>query len=165
MVDVDVVTKDDLAEQSLKYYGKWAAAAAVAPPIADLAVVTGIQLKMMKDLSKIYGVPFREDWGKATLGALLASIIPAKAGMTAGLFAVRAIPVVGSIVGAVTLPAFYYGATVAIGRVFKRHFASGGTMLDFRADEAKEQVAADAAAASESFKPPASRRSAEARTT
>lgn len=159
MAEVEVLTKQDQAEKSLRYYGKWAAAAGVIPvPVADLAAVTGVQLKMLTDLAKIYDVPFKADMGKAVLGALAGSLLPAKLGYGAVGSVIKTIPVVGTIAGVATLPAFNYGSTIAIGRVFSKHFASGGTLLDFSTEAVKDQVAADARSLAEDFKPPASRK-------
>ena len=41
------------------------------------------------------------------------------------------LPVVGSIIGGVTVSVFAGASTYALGQVFKRHFESGGTILDF----------------------------------
>lgn len=159
MAEVEVLTKQEQAEKSLRYYGKWAAAAGVIPvPVADLAAVTGVQLKMLNDIAKIYDVPFKSDMGKATIGALAGSLIPAKLGYGTVGSLIKSIPVVGTIAGVATLPAFNYGSTVAIGRVFAKHFASGGTLLDFSAEAVKDQVAADARSLAEDFKPPSSRK-------
>jgi uncharacterized protein (DUF697 family) len=159
MAEAEALTKSEQAEQSLKYYGKWAAAAGLIPvPVADLAAVTGIQLKMLADVSKIYGVPFKGDLGKSTLGALAGALLPAKLGYGGIGSLIKSVPIVGSIAGVATMPAFNYGATIAIGRVFAKHFASGGTLLDFSANAVKDQVAADARNLAEDFKPPVSRK-------
>lgn len=159
----ETLSKSEQAENSLKYYGKWAAASGLIPvPMADLAVVTGVQLKMLADLAKIYDVPFKSDLGKATIGALAAAIVPAKLGYGTIGSLIKSVPIVGTVAGVATMPAFNYGATIAIGRVFARHFASGGTLLDFSADAVKHQVAADARNLADDFKPPASRKPATA---
>ena len=159
MAEGRTLTTHDQAEQSLRYYGKWAAAAGVIPvPVADLAAVAGIQLKMLSELAKIYEIPFKTDMGKAALGALAGSLLPAKLGYGGIGSLIKSVPLVGSVAGVLTMPAFNYGSTVAIGRVFAKHFASGGTLLNFSADAVRDQVAADARALAEDFKPPASRK-------
>jgi uncharacterized protein (DUF697 family) len=155
----ETVSKHDQAEKSIRYYGKWAAAAGVIPvPVADLAAVAGIQLKMLSDLAKVYEVPFKSDLGKATLGALAGSLLPAKLGYGGVGSLMKSVPFVGTVAGIVVMPAFNYGSTVAIGRVFAKHFASGGSLLDFSAEAVRDQVAADASALADDFKPPASRK-------
>ncbi len=163
MAEVETLSKQEQAEQSLKYYGKWAAAAGVIPvPVADLAAVTGVQIKMLSDIAKIYEVPFKAEMGKALVGALAGSLLPAKIGYGGIGSLIKAIPVVGTIAGVATMPAFNYGSTVAIGRVFAKHFASGGTLLNFSAEAVKDQVAADARSLADDFKPPSARKTASA---
>jgi uncharacterized protein (DUF697 family) len=53
------------------------------------------------------------------------------------------IPVVGSIAGLATVPAFNYASTVAVGRIFQKHFASGGTLLNFDAESMKATFASE----------------------
>jgi len=159
MAEVETLSKQEQAEQSLKYYGKWAAAAGVIPvPVADLAAVTGVQIKMLSDIAKIYEVPFKAEMGKALLGALAGSLLPAKIGYGGIGSLIKSIPVVGTIAGVATMPAFNYGSTVAIGRVFAKHFASGGTLLNFSAEAVKDQVSADARSLADDFKPPSARK-------
>ena len=41
------------------------------------------------------------------------------------------IPGLGSIIGGITVSVFAGASTYALGEVFKKHFSSGGTILDF----------------------------------
>mgnify|MGYP003625368201 CR=1 FL=1 len=52
---------------------------------------------------------------------------------------IRRVPVVGTIFGVVAMPTFAAACTYALGRVFAWHFAKGGTVADFDADEASEK--------------------------
>ena len=52
---------------------------------------------------------------------------------------IRRVPVVGTIFGVVAMPTFAAACTYALGRVFAWHFARGGTVADFDADEASEK--------------------------
>ena len=56
--------------------------------------------------------------------------------------ALKLIPGVGTIIAAVTMPAFSAGATYLIGKVFIQHFASGGTLLDFNPPDYREFIKA-----------------------
>jgi len=47
------------------------------------------------------------------------------------LFQIKFIPGVGSVLGGVTLAILSGGSTYALGEVFKKHFETGGTFLDF----------------------------------
>ena len=53
--------------------------------------------------------------------------------------ALASIPVVGPIFGIATLPGFNAASTYAIGRIFKGHFAKGGTL--WTADRASMSAA------------------------
>jgi uncharacterized protein (DUF697 family) len=59
--------------------------------------------------------------------------------MTVGSL-VKAVPAVGWVVGAVTMPALSAGATYVVGKVFIQHFASGGTLLDFNLPDYREFI-------------------------
>ena len=48
-----------------------------------------------------------------------------------GARAVKFIPGVGSILGGVTMAVLSGASTFALGEVFKKHFETGGTFLDF----------------------------------
>lgn len=114
-----------------------AAASGIIPVVLlDSAALAGVQLNLLNDLAKLYGVEFRADLGKAAIGTLLATVVPTALG--GGLLgsmvfqaAVRAVPVVGPALRLLTQPTFNAAFTYALGKVFARHFASGGTFLTF----------------------------------
>jgi uncharacterized protein (DUF697 family) len=143
-VAVDVEGTPAQAAHTIRYYAKWAAGVGVIPiPLIDLAAVTGVQVKMVKRLAKQYGVDYDEDSGKALIGALLGAVLPAKFGYGGIGSLIKAVPGIGPILGIATVPAFNYGSTLAVGRVFQKHFATGGTMLDFDADKNKASFRAE----------------------
>lgn len=113
-------------------YVWWSLGAGLVPlPLFDIAVGTGIQVKMLADLAKVYGVPFKKDRVKAVVGALLGAVIPTRLSQTRAVTALRFVPLVGTAVGIVSEPLLLGASTYALGRVFTQHFASGGTFLDF----------------------------------
>lgn len=99
-------------------------------PMLDLAVVTGVQLKMLHSLAETYGVPFKEELGRSAITALLGGTVALSAARVVSS-AVKAVPVVGSLVGAFTMPVVNGASTYAVGKVFEQHFSTGGTLLDF----------------------------------
>lgn len=115
----------------------WSMGAGVIPiAFVDTAAIMAVQVKLLKELSDVYGVPFRANVGKSAVAALLGGLTAS--GVTNGLLAtglfhglVRSMPVVGQVVGWATLPGFAAAVTYAVGRVFDQHFASGGTFLTF----------------------------------
>ncbi|MDX9882077.1 MAG: DUF697 domain-containing protein [Prolixibacteraceae bacterium] len=131
--------KLDSANDLVKKWMWWTMGAGLIPvPFVDLAAVTGVQLKMLSDLSKLYEVKFSENRGKAIISALLGSIVPnSLAGGGVGSV-LKMIPLVGTILGGVSMSLFSGAATYAIGKSFIQHFESGGTFLDFDPVKVKE---------------------------
>jgi uncharacterized protein (DUF697 family) len=127
-----VLSNLESANDLVKKWMWWTMGAGLIPvPFVDLAAVTGVQLKMLSDLSKLYNVKFSENRGKAIIGALLGSIVPnSLAGGGVGSL-LKMVPLVGTILGGISMSLFSGAATYAIGKSFIQHFESGGTFLDF----------------------------------
>lgn len=71
---------------------------------------------------------------------VLGSLVGGMAGVSVGLWGasiLKAIPIVGSAAGMVTVPVFAGASTYAVGNVFIRHFESGGTFPTFDVSKAK----------------------------
>jgi uncharacterized protein (DUF697 family) len=138
--------RDEQASQLVDRYSLWSGAAGLIPiPIVDVAVVGGVQIQMLRKLSEIYGVPFSDNMGKSVLASLAGSLIPASTATTTAMGVgslMKGLPGVGTLVGALTMPAFSAGATYIIGKVFIQHFASGGTLLDFNPPDYREFIKA-----------------------
>ena len=132
-------SKQSEAEAIVNKYIPWAMGAGLVPvPLVDIAAVTGIQIKMLGEIAKTYGIPFSENSGKAVIGSLVGGVGAFSiAGGTVGSL-VKAIPGFGTIIGAATLPVIAGASTYAIGKVFVQHFESGGTFLSFDSLEGKK---------------------------
>ena len=114
-------------------------------PLVDIAVVGGVQLQMLRRLSEIYAVPFTDNRAKSIIASLAGSVLPASAASTTAMgvaSVLKAIPGVGTVIAASTMPVFSAGATWVIGKVFIQHFASGGTLLDFNPPDYREFIKA-----------------------
>jgi len=139
------------ADALVKTYSKWAAAGGLVPvPMLDFAAVAAVQLRMLEKLSELYGVTFRENVGKELIATLVATALPynVAAGTAISFSAfIRFVPIVGQLFGLAILPAFAGASTFALGRVFIKHFESGGTFLDFDLDAAKAGFASEVAEA------------------
>ena len=130
--------KLDLSHDLVKKYMWWSMGAGLLPiPLLDIAAVSGVQLKMLNELAKVYNVKFSKNAGKSIIGALLGGISADALSKSYITSAVKSIPIIG-IVGSVSMPIFSGAATWAIGKVFIQHFASGGTFLDFDPKKVKE---------------------------
>ncbi|CDG80822.1 YcjF family protein [Janthinobacterium agaricidamnosum] len=120
------------AERTVVRYAQWSLLAGLVPfSVLDIAAVTGVQAKMIYDLSGQYGIPFQKERIKTLIGSLVGGVTTTSLASGVVGSAVRAIPLVGSLLGVVTQPAIAYATTVALGRVFISHFEAGGTLLDF----------------------------------
>lgn len=124
------------AEAIIRRNVLWALGAGVVPvPIFDLVALTGVQLKMLKELSDLYGVKFTESTAKKILGSLVSSVGGVALGTAAAVSLGKLIPGVGSALGLALVPVTTAAFTHATGRVFLMHFESGGTFLDLNPDK------------------------------
>ena len=122
------------ANSVIKNHMIWSMGAGFIPvPIADLFAVSAIQLDMIRQLCKVYDISFKETEGKAIITALTGSGLA-----RLGARAIKFIPGVGSILGGITLAILSGASSYAIGEVFKKHFETGGTFLDFDPDRLKK---------------------------
>ncbi len=116
----------------VKKYAAWSIAPGILPlPFLDFGLLLGIQLRMIQQLSKTYGVPFSKNAGKAIISSLLGTVIPGSAGFGYPGLMVKTIPVVGGVLGLAFMPAFAWASTYALGKVFVQHLESGNTFLNF----------------------------------
>jgi uncharacterized protein (DUF697 family) len=128
----------------------WSAAAGLIPlPIVDIGAIAGVQVKMIRDMAKLYEVEFNDLRAKTLASALAGGILPYLLTMGSG-FAfsfMKAIPVVGTAIALVAMPGFASASTYAVGKVFAQHFAGGGSLLDFDTEAKKEEIAKEFAEA------------------
>jgi len=135
----------------------WGAAAAGLLPavlpggaLLDFAGVLGVQTVLIVRLAKGYGIPVTEHLAKEAAGALLGALTAALGYKTAAA-AFRVVPVIGPLLGLAVVPGFNYLSTVAVGRTFEKHFASGGTWLTLDLDSMKKAVVVEYNEAKASF--------------
>ncbi len=102
--------------------------------LADILAVGALQLDMIRQLCRVYNVDFKETQGKAIISALTSSTL-ARAGARSFI---KLIPGLGTVLGGATVSVFAGASTYAVGEVFKKHFASGGTILDFDTERLKK---------------------------
>lgn len=116
------------ADTIIRHHIIWSMGAGLIPvPIVDFFAVSGIQLDMIRQLSKLYDLDFKETQGKAIITSLTGSGI-ARMGAKA---MIKFIPGIGSVIGGVTMAVLSGASSYALGEVFKKHFETGGTFLDF----------------------------------
>lgn len=136
-IDTPVVNKNAQADKIIRNYSLGSIVPSLIPvPMLDLAAVTGIQLKMLHSLAQTYGVEFKEEFSRSAIAALIGGTVSLSTARVVSS-AVKAIPGIGSMVGAVVMPIINGGTTYAIGKVFVQHFESGGTFLTFDATKVR----------------------------
>jgi uncharacterized protein (DUF697 family) len=91
-------------------------------PLLDAAAILSVQLWMLRDISKVYGIPFKKNVARSIIGTLVSNI-----GTVSILKLIPGINLLGG--GAVAMSAG--ASTYALGKVFTQHFDQGGTLLSF----------------------------------
>lgn len=99
-------------------------------PLVDLAALTGVQLKMVHSLARVYDVPFKSSWAKSAIASLVGGSAPLLASRSTASM-MKSVPGIGTGLAMVTQPALSSASTYAVGKVFIQHFSSGGTFLTF----------------------------------
>jgi uncharacterized protein (DUF697 family) len=134
------------ASQLVDRFSLWSGAAGLIPlPLVDIAAVGGVQVELVRRLSQIYGVPFSENRGKSIIASIAGSLLPASAATTTTMTiasALKFLPGIGTTIAVISMPAFSACATYVIGKVFQKHFSSGGTLLDFELPDYREFIKA-----------------------
>lgn len=134
MEEREKIKKSIKSNNIIKNHMIWSMGAGFIPvPIADIFAVSAVQIDMIRQLSKVYEVDFKETEGKAMITSLTSSGL-ARLGARAFKF----IPVVGTALGGATMAVMSGASTYALGEVFKKHFETGGTFLDFDPERVKE---------------------------
>ncbi len=137
MTKSTTLSRPQLAQKTVKNYTTAAAAIGlVVLPAVDSALLLAAQVKMLKDLSELYGVPFSSNRSKTLIASLAGAIAPLS--LTTNLFSLcKTIPVVGTTIGILGMPLLGGASTYAVGQVFIHHYETGGTLLDFNPDKMK----------------------------
>jgi uncharacterized protein (DUF697 family) len=124
--------QDLRATEVIKRYAAYAAGAGLIPiPSLDMAVIAGVEYKMLVEIAKVYDVPFENDRVRPIIGAVIGAYVSTEVGYGIGGSLLKSVPLFGTVFGVLSVPAYAAGLTWAVGRVFMQHFASGGTLLDF----------------------------------
>lgn len=131
---LETVERTNQAARIIKNNVGWSAAAGLTPlPLIDLAAISAVQIRMIKQLADLYGVPFRKELVKSLIGAAIgggaAFAVAAPIGSV-----MKAIPGIGTFISTFVTPAAAATATYALGKVFTQHFDAGGTLLDMNPD-------------------------------
>lgn len=114
----------DAAQKIINQRTLYAAGLGFIPfPLLDAIGVTSIQIWMIRDIAKVYRIPFKRHQIKSFIGSL--------AGNLGTMGILKIVPGLGAILGGSAVSVSAATATYALGRVFMQHFDQGGTLLDF----------------------------------
>jgi uncharacterized protein (DUF697 family) len=109
--------------------------AAGAMPVVwlDMIALTGLQLKLLRDLAHLYEVNFSSQLARSAIAALVSggAVYPVVA-------LAKQIPIVGWLATLGSVALFSGASTYAVGHIFIQHFASGGTFLTFDPEQVKD---------------------------
>jgi len=98
-------------------------------PIANVASITAVIVRMVKVLSDLYGVPFERDRARAIVVGLMGGAMPTGLAAVATSTLVYIVP--GSnLIGLAVSSIAAVACTRSIGRIFVEHFESGATLRD-----------------------------------
>jgi uncharacterized protein (DUF697 family) len=122
------VQRRALALKIVERHKVYAAAGGLVPvPIANVAAVTAVIMRMVKQLSDLYQLPFEQDRTRSAIIGLMGGAVPTGLGTAASSTLAIALPgsaFVGLAVSAVTAGAL----TRSIGLVFVEHYESGALL-------------------------------------
>jgi uncharacterized protein (DUF697 family) len=131
--------QDTLATDAIKRYSMFSAGAGLVPvPLVDWVAISMLQVKLLKEVAAIYKVPFDADRVRSIVAALIGGLAGTSLGYGIGRNLLKAVPVLGPVLGGFSMSAMGGAVTWAVGRVFMQHFASGGTLLDFEPEKMRE---------------------------
>ena len=98
-------------------------------PVVNIAGVTAINMRMVKQLSDLYGVPFERDRTRSMIIGLMGGAVPTGLGAATASTLVFVVP--GSALFGLAVSAISAGAlTRGIGLVFVEHFENESMSLD-----------------------------------
>jgi uncharacterized protein (DUF697 family) len=137
VTDPDVARRRSLARGIVERHAYYSAVGGIIPvPIANVASITAVIVRMVKVLSDLYGVPFQRDRARAIVIGLMGGAMPTGLAAATASTLVYLVPgsnLIGLAVSSVTAIA----CTRGIGRIFIEHFESGATLNDISATESK----------------------------
>ena len=103
-------------------------------PVASVAGITTIIIRMVKMLSNLYGVPFERDRARAIIVGLVGGTVPTGFATVATSTLFFVVPS-GALMGLVVSSFTAIACTRSIGQIFIEHFESGATLQDLSIKE------------------------------
>ena len=110
----------------LDHVGFAATAGVIPVPLGDVLAVTAVQMRMLTKLAEVYDQPMSARLGRSFLLSLTGSTLA-----RLGASAIKAVPLVGPLIGVPTQAALAGASTYAVGHVLKAHLAAGNALDTF----------------------------------
>ncbi len=124
-----------LAKHTVKSWSTWAAAAGLIPvPALDLAAIGSLQVKMIYELCKVYGIPYKKETVQSLLAGLAGSTLTVLASGYLSTSVFRYVPYAGPVLSFVVQPGLAFASTYALGQIFIRQFESGQSLVGLTAE-------------------------------
>lgn len=126
-----VVDSEKRLEEALNIVNRYSLGAAgvglVPIPLVDMVSATALQIKMISEVGKLYGVTFeRQHQLRNVVLALLGGAGAPTLILSLLGSGLKALPIVGTTVSVAAVPAIFGALTYAVGRAFVQHFEAGG---------------------------------------
>lgn len=133
--------KREEVDKIIRHYTYYTTAAGLIPvPVADLVLISGLQLRMAYLLSEKYNIPFKKHRVLAIFGSLVGYIVPSSFTKTFMSSMLKIVPGIGTVLGVVSMPIFTGATTWTLGQIFSRHFENGGDFNDFTVEDYKQDL-------------------------
>lgn len=119
------------ARAILRRYSLLSLGAGLVPvPVVDLAALGGLQLAMIRELARLYGIRFYKHRSRYLISALLGGSGAVLLARGLGLYTVLG-PGAWVLLKLGGVAALGGASTYALGKTFIQHFETGGSFLDF----------------------------------
>jgi uncharacterized protein (DUF697 family) len=130
---IDVTQRRSQAHKIVERHAAYAAVGGIIPvPIANVASITAVIVRMVKLLSDLYGIPFERDRARAIVVGLMGGAMPTGLGAVTTSTLVYIVPGSG-LLGLAVSSIAAVACTRSIGRIFVEHFESGSSLHDLPA--------------------------------
>jgi uncharacterized protein (DUF697 family) len=133
--ETNVAKRQARARAIVARHAAYSAVGGIVPlPVASVAGITTIIIRMVKMLSDLYGVPFERDRARAIIVGLVGGTMPTGFATVATSTLFYAVPS-GALMGLVVSSVTAIACTRSIGQIFVEHFESGATLHDLSIEE------------------------------
>lgn len=97
-------------------------------PAVGIVGLVATNVTVIQSLSRLYGVPFKQEAARSVVMSLVSGLLPASLGVGFSEL-LKLIPGFGSLAGAAGTSILAGAVTYGVGRTFAQHFEEGGTFL------------------------------------